>query len=224
MRFLRVMDLKGTQGIEDHHLNQIGELIHLKFLCLRRCSGFRHLPDSLGHLSNLQTLDVRDTHVCKLPPNVTNLRKLQFLRGSPVIVPRGAGELNALCTLDKAHIDIKGKGIIREFAQLYRLRKLGVANIRKANSKEFWSAIQDLNHLRSLAINWTVTGTDELDGHLGESLLPPKSIESLKLCGRVVRLTEWILQLQNLLEKQRGLTVLGQFPSRICLHVNMCNS
>jgi hypothetical protein len=178
----------------------------------------------LGHLSNLQTLDVRDTHVCKLPPNVTNLRKLQFLRGSPVIVPRGAGELNALCTLDKAHIDIKGKGIIREFAQLYRLRKLGVANIRKANSKEFWSAIQDLNHLRSLAINWTVTGTDELDGHLGESLLPPKSIESLKLCGRVVRLTEWILQLQNLLEKQRGLTVLGQFPSRICLHVNMCNS
>uniref|UniRef100_A0A0A9CEB5 Disease resistance R13L4/SHOC-2-like LRR domain-containing protein n=1 Tax=Arundo donax TaxID=35708 RepID=A0A0A9CEB5_ARUDO len=77
------------------------------------------------------------------------------------------------------------------------------------SSEEFWSAIASLNHLQSLSVNWQqqlalqrylVRRT--LDGRLGGSLLPPRSIESLKLKGRLVKFTQWIHHLQNLSKLQ----------------------
>ncbi|OEL12743.1 hypothetical protein BAE44_0026238, partial [Dichanthelium oligosanthes] len=109
--------------------------------------------------------------------------------------------LNALCTLDNVRARGKGKGTIKEFRQLLQLRKLGVYRITETNSKEFWFAIDSLKHLRSLSVNWGVMRPQNLDGldcSLGGSLLPPRSLESLKLGSRPVRLTVWIHQLQNL--------------------------
>uniref|UniRef100_A0ACD5T8B8 Uncharacterized protein n=1 Tax=Avena sativa TaxID=4498 RepID=A0ACD5T8B8_AVESA len=82
MRFLRVLDLEDTIGLKDHHLNQIGQLLHLKYLSLRRCGNIYSLPNSLGNLRHLQALDVRGTHIFKFPSTITKLRKLQHFHAT----------------------------------------------------------------------------------------------------------------------------------------------
>ncbi|KAJ1269408.1 hypothetical protein BS78_07G209100 [Paspalum vaginatum] len=80
MRMLRVLDLEGTSGLRDHHLEHIRKLIHLKYLSLRKCHGIRYLPHSLGNLRQLETLDIKHTAIVKLPKAIIRLRRLQYLR------------------------------------------------------------------------------------------------------------------------------------------------
>uniref|UniRef100_A0A0D9Y0B3 Uncharacterized protein n=1 Tax=Leersia perrieri TaxID=77586 RepID=A0A0D9Y0B3_9ORYZ len=79
MRMLRVLDLEDTQGVGDHQIKQIGKLIHLKYLSLIGCD-ITCLPDSLGNLRQLETLDLRRTKIVKLPKTIINLQKLNYLR------------------------------------------------------------------------------------------------------------------------------------------------
>ncbi|KAF6992889.1 hypothetical protein CFC21_009843 [Triticum aestivum] len=80
MSLLRVLDLEDTTGLYDHHIKHIGNLLHLSYLSLRGCDDILHLPDSLGDLRQLETLDIRDTQVMMLPNTIIKLRKLQYLR------------------------------------------------------------------------------------------------------------------------------------------------
>ncbi|PNT72054.1 hypothetical protein BRADI_2g38928v3 [Brachypodium distachyon] len=73
-------DLEDTVGLRDHHLDQIGQLHHLMYISLRECINIFFLPNSLGNLRHLQTLDVRGTRIFELPASITKLRKLQHLR------------------------------------------------------------------------------------------------------------------------------------------------
>uniref|UniRef100_A0A0D9XS84 Disease resistance R13L4/SHOC-2-like LRR domain-containing protein n=1 Tax=Leersia perrieri TaxID=77586 RepID=A0A0D9XS84_9ORYZ len=59
-RMLHVLDLEDTDDLVTHHLEHIGKLFRLKYLSLRRCNGIFKLPDSLGNLKQLETLNVRD--------------------------------------------------------------------------------------------------------------------------------------------------------------------
>jgi hypothetical protein len=83
MRFLQVLDLSQTVGLRDHHLDRIGELLHLRYLSLLGCQAIFELPNSFGNLRQLQTLDIRGTWILTLPTAVTKLQKLQYLHASP---------------------------------------------------------------------------------------------------------------------------------------------
>jgi Leucine-rich repeat (LRR) protein len=79
MRLLRVLDLEDTSGLVDHHLKHVGKLLHLRYLSLRGCADIYHLPDSLGNLRQLETLDVKGTRIIKLPKTINKLTKLQHV-------------------------------------------------------------------------------------------------------------------------------------------------
>ncbi|XP_047070672.1 putative disease resistance RPP13-like protein 3 [Lolium rigidum] len=80
MRLLRVLDLEDTSGLGNRHLKHIGKFLHMRYLSLRGCVEFYHLPDSLGKLRELLTLDVRGTNIIKLPRSIINLQKLRYIR------------------------------------------------------------------------------------------------------------------------------------------------
>uniref|UniRef100_A0A8I7BHV8 NB-ARC domain-containing protein n=2 Tax=Hordeum vulgare subsp. vulgare TaxID=112509 RepID=A0A8I7BHV8_HORVV len=84
MRFLRVLDLESTEGLADHHLEHIGKHIHLRYLSLRRCEGVFYLPNSVGDLRQLETLDIKFTRIFMLPETITKLSKLCFLHAGNV--------------------------------------------------------------------------------------------------------------------------------------------
>uniref|UniRef100_A0A8R7NVV5 Disease resistance protein RPM1 n=1 Tax=Triticum urartu TaxID=4572 RepID=A0A8R7NVV5_TRIUA len=80
MTMLRVLDLEDSTGLHAHHLEHIGKLLHLRYLSLRGCQYIFHVPDSLGNLRQLETLDIRDTNVLMLPKTIIKLLKITNLR------------------------------------------------------------------------------------------------------------------------------------------------
>jgi hypothetical protein len=79
MRFLRVLDLEDTEGVANHCLENIGKLLHLRYLSLRGCRGIFCLPDSVGKLIQLEVLDIKGTKIQVLPKTIVRLRKLRHL-------------------------------------------------------------------------------------------------------------------------------------------------
>ncbi|CAO2149677.1 unnamed protein product [Urochloa humidicola] len=81
MRVLRVLDLENATDIWYSGF----EIPRLKFLSLRGQREFFRLPASVGDLTQLQTLDIRDTSIVALPPFITRLEKLQYIRAGTTV-------------------------------------------------------------------------------------------------------------------------------------------
>lgn len=93
MEMLRVLDLEDTDsGLTDPVLEQIGKLLpRLKFLSVRGCKDITRLPDSLGGLRQLQSLDIRHTKISILPHAFIKLVKLQYVRAGTIHVTSSEG-------------------------------------------------------------------------------------------------------------------------------------
>ncbi|KAF7040705.1 hypothetical protein CFC21_050591 [Triticum aestivum] len=84
MRLLRVLDLEGEWDLFDHHLEHIGKLVHLRYLSLRGHADIFYLPNSLGNLRQLLTLDISGTGIIKLPRTIIKLVKMQRILASGI--------------------------------------------------------------------------------------------------------------------------------------------
>ena len=75
-KLLRVLDADGTEFSEEILLKDVGEFVLLRYLGLKTniCIS---IPSSIGNLSNLQTLKLKDTGA--LPNTICNLKQLRHL-------------------------------------------------------------------------------------------------------------------------------------------------
>nr|GLL47126.1 disease resistance protein RPM1-like isoform X1 [Ipomoea trifida] len=152
MKLLRVLALgRLPNGVEELP-NEVGDLIHLRYLSLY--SNYKmtvHLPDSLGRLHNLQTLDLRRTWVKSLPKCVSQLMQLRHLFGSyDLQVADIVFTSSQLQTLSGVVINTI------QATELVNLTQLTELDIIFTEGEECWRAICDsvnkMTNLRSLLI------------------------------------------------------------------------
>uniref|UniRef100_A0A0E0MH45 NB-ARC domain-containing protein n=1 Tax=Oryza punctata TaxID=4537 RepID=A0A0E0MH45_ORYPU len=180
MKLLRVLDLENASDVTNDDLERVVNLPRLKFLSLRGCKMVSRLPDSLGGLRQLQTLDIRHTSVVRLPTVIVKLHKLQYIRGGIKVTLGEEGTsaslttetetqpkrrpghtmlswLPDLCRGRHAGDPYSGLEVPRGIEELTALHTLGVVNVGVAGGKAILKALKNLTQLRKLGvsgINW----------------------------------------------------------------------
>jgi len=213
MRVLRVLDLEDTNLKNDDVEQIVAHLLCLKFLSIRRCAKVSCLPDSLGGLNQLQTLDIRHTYVAKLPVSISKLRMLQYVRAGTSValmdeepsttkrgryghvaacdgvkVPIKTAALISLHTLGVINISATSDMDIQQlFKNLTQLRKLGVSGINRRNIKGFFSAIEGHVHLESLSLQLHM----EKDLEWLHKITTPRNLQRLKMKVHVEKFEHW---------------------------------
>ena len=125
-RVLRVLDLGYCSLSEDYSLKYLGNLLHLRYLGLRGAS-IDQLPDEIGNLRFLQSLDVLHNKIRSLPSAITLLTHLLRLHiNQEARVPKGIGSLIALEELSDLGIHDDSMYIIKELGHLKDLRSLQI--------------------------------------------------------------------------------------------------
>ncbi|KAF7046136.1 hypothetical protein CFC21_055186, partial [Triticum aestivum] len=74
-KLIRVLDLENAVNLESQHLEGIEGLLLLKYLGLKG-TGIYKLPERIGELEQLETLDVRQTKLSALPASIVGLQRL----------------------------------------------------------------------------------------------------------------------------------------------------
>ncbi|RLM69487.1 hypothetical protein C2845_PM17G03790 [Panicum miliaceum] len=176
MRFLQVLDLEHTTGLRQHHLAKIMELLHLRYLSLRGCKDIFYLPKSLANLGQLQTLDVRGTHIWRFPAGVAKLQKLQYLHASgsfrgdhlvdsdkPQLLEAGSKTRSGgpilkdsvsregLVKLYQCYLFLLGAYLPRGILKLRALHTLRVVNVRHGTEAKF-KELRNLTQLRKFGV------------------------------------------------------------------------
>ncbi|KAJ9175782.1 hypothetical protein P3X46_014298 [Hevea brasiliensis] len=155
-RMLRVLNLKGVYI--GNLPNEIGDLIHLRYLGLRKTelSSETSLPMSIGKLRSLYTLDVRDNQLGRLPDVVWTLEDLRHL-------------------LIDLH-NILGHCQMDTLRNLETLRWTHCENLVRKN------AMQNLTNLRNLAIDFR--RREEIDGVMKSPIFSTGRLRSLNIQGK----------------------------------------
>lgn len=225
MKVLRVLDLEGSSDLKSSELKEmVQRLPRLKLLSLRGCDNITYLPDSLGDLSQLQTLDIRGTSVGMLPKSIIKLRKLQYIRaGVPqkeeaLIPPRNrrcasASLLSKFCWHSTRNGGVK---VPQGMGDMTALHTLGVVNASAAGGKGILKELKGLTQMRKIGISGINNENIQhlfLAPHLASLSLHfhqenhavrtdgidlPSKLRSLKLYGHVESLPLSIKDLHNL--------------------------
>ncbi|XBI79174.1 hypothetical protein VPH35_088709 [Triticum aestivum] len=123
---VRVLDIENREVLEHKYLEHISRLSQLKYLRLnvRRITA---LPEQLGELRNLQTLDLRWTWVKKLPASIVQLQQLACLLVKSAELPEGIGNMRALRELSE--IEINQNTCLTSLQELGSLTKLRILEL-----------------------------------------------------------------------------------------------
>uniref|UniRef100_J3KZQ5 Disease resistance R13L4/SHOC-2-like LRR domain-containing protein n=1 Tax=Oryza brachyantha TaxID=4533 RepID=J3KZQ5_ORYBR len=193
-KVFRVLDLEGCDLSQNHRLlsNQLGGLLHLRYTGLRD-TRITEVPEDVGDLQFLQTLDLAETRVEALPAVVFRLGNLACLRVEHRMrVPRGIGSLVSLQELSDVSTR-DSPDVVRELGDLMRLRVLRITLWRPTRSAEeaMVESLWRLRRLRELHVYVASGGAggDETTLDLlkdGGPPAPPRALRSFSAGGTYV--------------------------------------
>ncbi|RCV38930.1 hypothetical protein SETIT_8G182100v2 [Setaria italica] len=162
-RVTRVLDLHGCNLSQSYSLKHLGNLFHLRYLGLRGTS-IAQLPEKIGNLSFLQTLDVKRNQISSSPPTVVQLRNLVFLYTDwSTRLPSRIGNMACLeyllLRIDDSTMDsIEEMGQLLEYlSKLQKIRNLHIEVIdgrRSIGGLDAWVAPQHLCRLSTVRSCW----------------------------------------------------------------------
>jgi Leucine-rich repeat (LRR) protein len=186
-----VLDLEDTSELEDHHLDKICQLRHLKYLSVRGCRDISCLPNSLGNLRHLQTLDVRGTLIRELPTTITNLQKLQHLRADwlslrPQVLDTGLNRYDIFNLYRFWKVRPENAVLPKVIGELKALHTLGDVNVHPTfcrNGNATYATLKELGELSQLR-KLIVSGIrNEINKELWSAIAGNNQLRSLSLSG-----------------------------------------
>ncbi|XP_022893442.1 disease resistance protein RPM1-like [Olea europaea var. sylvestris] len=207
-KLLKVLDLRDAPLGKIS--NEVFKHYHLTYLSLRGTE-VKDIPESIGQLQCLETLDLKDTEVISLPIEILKLKRLRHLlvyKYKPPIcgvfpfdnvqsfkAPYRIGCLSSLQKLCCIEADQMGDTtIVREIGKLTQLRRLYIRKLRREDGKDFCSSLKKLTELRSLVVG--SIREDEII-ELQDDLYF-KFLRNLYLEGRLEKVPQWIPSLHSL--------------------------
>ncbi|XP_027339282.1 putative disease resistance protein At3g14460 [Abrus precatorius] len=183
--------------------DQIGELIHLRYLDLSDTS-IETLPTSLSKLYNLQTLKLSSCDCLTMLPsgmqNLVNLRHLDVTGTKLKEMPRGMSKLKHLQYLSDFVVGkheengIKELGELSDLHQFLQLMKL--ENVTNSSEAEE-ARIKNKTHIKCLTLDWSrdrdMNTSSHIEGEIFDKLQPHKGLEALEIVGyRGTRFSDWV--------------------------------
>ncbi|XP_037423747.1 disease resistance protein RGA4-like [Triticum dicoccoides] len=216
---LRVLDLEECDGLNDGHLQNICNLVFLKYLSLGGL--ISEVPKKIARLQWLETLDLRRTKIEKVPVEVIQLPQLKHLHGKFQLIEGDCGKANAehlskRSTLETLSGFVTGEseGFPQVMRHMKRLRKVKIwckSTTSRRNLIHLEEAIKvfirDGNEWphRSLSIDF-----QECTDPFLSSLKAPGSLASLKLRGNLGRFPQFVTKLNRIEELCLSSTSLSQ--------------
>ncbi|KAG8099910.1 hypothetical protein GUJ93_ZPchr0013g34523 [Zizania palustris] len=183
--FLRVINMQGIE-IGKKLSHAIGNVVHLQYLGITSCS-LERISSSIGRLTNLQTLDVRETNVRKLPKAFWMIETLRHVFGFCLELPKQIGNLKHLLTLDSICLKEHKDALEMTLGEMIHLELLVVWNISDSNVEALSSALKKLKNLRTMILHGKIEVSSPfhslkcmvLDGELQNHLFNTKGMPNL---------------------------------------------
>ncbi|XP_019413988.1 PREDICTED: disease resistance protein RPM1-like [Lupinus angustifolius] len=195
----------------------LGCLIHLRYL--RFTGVVEFLPDSIGNLYNLETLDLKWTNVLELPSEIKKLTKLRHLLlpcSNIMIGIRGFESLQTLYCVDTWRWD---EHQLIELGHLKQLRSLGLMNFQGRHYKYYHKyvtclcySINKMEYLENLYIHSTKRC-------IYWDIPPLPILQRLKLVGELDKFSEWIPKHKNLVRLSLRFSKLNDDPMKSLQHL-----
>uniref|UniRef100_A0A0A9CA58 Disease resistance R13L4/SHOC-2-like LRR domain-containing protein n=1 Tax=Arundo donax TaxID=35708 RepID=A0A0A9CA58_ARUDO len=128
---LRMLDRDSRVKLQNNYLRKLGDLFQLRYLRIaaRRLT---HLPDQIGELQFLETLDLCRTWIRKLPASIVKLRWLNLL-------------------------SVNGSQLLDGVRNMQSLEELSGVSVYDACSIDSLQELGSLTNLRALRLTWHIS-------------------------------------------------------------------